>query len=68
LLAQLKKQGLGIRALDNVFNAIVLSKILYMLCQCNLATWLRAIRICWGKYSKEPIEWASHITDVTLPI
>jgi len=29
LLAQLKKQGLGIRALDCVFNAIVLNKILY---------------------------------------
>ena len=28
LLAQLKKQGLGIRALDSVFNAIVLNKIL----------------------------------------
>jgi len=32
LLAQLKKQGLGIRALDSVLNAIVLNKILYV-CQ-----------------------------------
>ena len=31
LLTQLKKQGLGIRALDSVFNAIVLNKILYAL-------------------------------------
>jgi len=31
LLAQLKKQGLGISALDSVFKAIVLNKILYAL-------------------------------------
>jgi len=31
LLAQLNKQGLGIRALDSVFNAIVLNQILYAL-------------------------------------
>ena len=31
LLAQLKKQGLGIRALDSAFNASVLNKILYAL-------------------------------------
>jgi len=31
LLAQLKKQGLGISALDSVFRAIVLNKILYAL-------------------------------------
>ena len=31
LLAQLKKQGLGMGALDSVFNAIVLNKILYAL-------------------------------------
>ena len=37
LLAQLKNQGLGIRALDSVFNAVVLNKF-YMLCQCTLAT------------------------------
>jgi len=31
LLAQLNKQGLGIRALDSLFNAIVLNQILYAL-------------------------------------
>jgi len=31
LLAQLKKQGLGISALDSVFKAVVLNKILYSL-------------------------------------
>jgi len=31
LLAQLNKQRLGIRALDSVFNAIVLNQILYAL-------------------------------------
>ena len=31
LLAQLKKQGLGISALDLVFKAIVLNEILYAL-------------------------------------
>ena len=31
LLAQLKKQGLGISALDSVFKAIVVNKILYAL-------------------------------------
>jgi len=31
LLAQLKKQGIGMYALDNVYNAIVLNKILYAL-------------------------------------
>ena len=31
LLAQLKKQGIGMYALDNVYNAIMLNKILYAL-------------------------------------
>jgi len=31
LLAQLKKQGVGISALDSVFKAIVLNKTLYTL-------------------------------------
>ena len=31
LLAHLQKQGLGIRALDSVFNTTVLNKILYAL-------------------------------------
>jgi len=31
LLARLNKQGLGIRALDSVFNAIMRNKILYAL-------------------------------------
>jgi len=31
LLAQLKKQGLGISAIDSVFKAIILNKILYAL-------------------------------------
>jgi len=31
LLAQLKKQGLGISSLDTIFKAIVLNKILYAL-------------------------------------
>jgi len=31
LLAQLKRQGLDLSALDSVFNAIIASKILYAL-------------------------------------
>ena len=31
LLAQLKKQGLGMSTMDYIFNAIVLNKILYAL-------------------------------------
>ena len=65
LLAQLKKQGLGVYALHSVYNAIVLKKILYV-CQGTLATWPRAIRTCQGEYSKEPIVWASHFMDMTL--
>jgi len=31
LLAQIKRQGLGLSALDSVFNAIIANKILYAL-------------------------------------
>jgi len=58
--------GLGTKS--DVYNCLIVkmwqNKFFYV-CQCNSATWPRAIRTCWGEYSKEPIIWALHFTDMT---
>jgi len=70
LLAQLKKQSLDICALDSVFNAIVLNKILYALPVYfgYLIEGHKDMFRASGKYSKKPINWDSRCTDMTWTI
>ena len=62
LLAQCKKWGLGICALDSAFIGILLNKILYAL-PVHLGYLSKG-----HKYSKEPIKSVSHFTDMTCAI